>query len=542
MKKEVEQKLEEAGTILSLFGLNNKFNNDICAYTFLALCGIKPHDKWTEARKISMTLTKDIMEFVNEYYASYQPNSRESFRKSALKPLIDINVVQLNPDDPDLHSHSPNTHYAISGLSLKTVQTFGTSDWEDSLKIFKLEQFKDNMPNNILLRKLTIRNFKSIPELSIELGRFNVFIGENGSGKSNILEALAALSASQNNDFNYEGLSSRGVRFVRPDQMLSSFLKDPKKDIIEISVNFDNPDEGPISSQIYPDNVNDIFTKWLDGSRDATVDSLRKEILDIISLTSLADLNVDVILEEMKKKSKIVATEQSKNNSQKLLDDYAIFDLNTKALRGESASESRKTPLGLNGEGLDLLISSFNSYEMDFLDECQVLFKWLTEIISDNSERNKNTGLKTGSNSTLYFKDKYMQRQNNVLSASTGNEGILHVLFYLSLFISNKTPQLLGIDNIETALNPRLCQKLISELVKLSHNRGKQVLITTHNPAILDGLNLHDNEQRLFVVYRSSVGHTRVRRIKSKKDLAESNLKMSEMWMRGSLGGVPDNF
>ncbi len=41
-----------------------------------------------------------------------------------------------------------------------------------------------------MIRKLTIRGFKSIKEAEIPLGPFTVFIGPNASGKSNILEAI----------------------------------------------------------------------------------------------------------------------------------------------------------------------------------------------------------------------------------------------------------------------------------------------------------------------------------------------------------------
>jgi hypothetical protein len=34
-------------------------------------------------------------------------------------------------------------------------------------------------------------------------------------------------------------------------------------------------------------------------------------------------------------------------------------------------------------------------------------------------------------------------------------------------------------------------------------------LVTTHNPAALDGLNLNDEDQRLFVVYRNDEGPPR---------------------------------
>jgi AAA15 family ATPase/GTPase len=46
-----------------------------------------------------------------------------------------------------------------------------------------------------MIREIIIKNFKSILDHTNELGRINVFIGENGSGKSNILEAVATASA-----------------------------------------------------------------------------------------------------------------------------------------------------------------------------------------------------------------------------------------------------------------------------------------------------------------------------------------------------------
>lgn len=43
------------------------------------------------------------------------------------------------------------------------------------------------------LEKLTIRNFKSIREQTLELGRLNVFIGGNGAGKSNLIQVFRFL-------------------------------------------------------------------------------------------------------------------------------------------------------------------------------------------------------------------------------------------------------------------------------------------------------------------------------------------------------------
>jgi len=64
---------------------------------------------------------------------------------------------------------------------------------------------------------------KSIENLSINLGRINVFIGENGCGKSNILEAITLASAATQNKLDNEFLTSRGVRVTIPQLMRSAF-------------------------------------------------------------------------------------------------------------------------------------------------------------------------------------------------------------------------------------------------------------------------------------------------------------------------------
>ncbi|MFQ6075055.1 MAG: AAA family ATPase [Candidatus Bathyarchaeia archaeon] len=44
------------------------------------------------------------------------------------------------------------------------------------------------------LEKITVRNYKSLKNLTLDLGNFNVLIGPNNSGKTNILDCLSFLS------------------------------------------------------------------------------------------------------------------------------------------------------------------------------------------------------------------------------------------------------------------------------------------------------------------------------------------------------------
>ena len=117
------------------------------------------------------------------------------------------------------------------------------------------------------------------------------------------------------------------------------------------------------------------------------------------------------------------------------------------------------------------------------------------------------------------------------------------MLFYFALFISDITPKFFAIDNIDASLNPRLCRRLMQELVELAKKQDKQVIFTTHNPAVLDGLDLDDEEQRLFVIYRNQLGHTKARRILKPKTIeGQEPVKLSEAFLRGYIGGLPKNF
>jgi AAA15 family ATPase/GTPase len=63
-----------------------------------------------------------------------------------------------------------------------------------------------------MIEKIKISNFKSIEELELDLGRVNVLIGENGCGKTNILEAIGFGSLGIKRKLDYELLFARRIR------------------------------------------------------------------------------------------------------------------------------------------------------------------------------------------------------------------------------------------------------------------------------------------------------------------------------------------
>ena len=91
-----------------------------------------------------------------------------------------------------------------------------------------------------MFTEVQIENYKSIQSLKIGLGRVNVFIGENGCGKSNILEAIALAGAAAGNKLDNEFLAPRGIRVTEPEFMRSAFDKENVLKEIKINLEVNN--------------------------------------------------------------------------------------------------------------------------------------------------------------------------------------------------------------------------------------------------------------------------------------------------------------
>jgi predicted ATP-dependent endonuclease of OLD family len=80
----------------------------------------------------------------------------------------------------------------------------------------------------------------------------------------------------------------------------------------------------------------------------------------------------------------------------------------------------------------------------------------------------------------------------------------------------------------------------MKRFTQLARKHNKQVIMTTHSPSVLDGLNIDNDDERLFVVRRNIDGHTKVNRVKYNND--QTDMPLSEAWVNGYLGGLPENF
>jgi predicted ATPase len=240
-------------------------------------------------------------------------------------------------------------------------------------------------------------------------------------------------------------------------------------------------------------------------------------------------------LELLKKKFREFNEVINRNYFEKDFSNFIIYSLEESRLR-KFEDTNQIYPLGIKGEGLfqyikELILNEKNHTVIDEIKENLALLDWYEDFkIPENLMSNE---------FSLKIKDKYLNENLQFFDQRSTNEGFLYLLFYITLFISKDTPSFFAIDNIDASFNPKLCRQLTRNLALLAKKHNKQVIVTTHNPAILDGLNLQDDAQRLFVVRRNDDGHTKINRIEHK---SERKMKLSEIWTNGFIGGLPENF
>jgi predicted ATPase len=218
--------------------------------------------------------------------------------------------------------------------------------------------------------------------------------------------------------------------------------------------------------------------------------------------------------------------------------DFMIYAPENTVLRTFTPTGGIK-PLGSKGEGLlRLLAETAKAGNGAFAKELKTqmrLLGWFDELRLP-AESDEIMG-------RLQISDRWLASEGPVFDQRSANEGFLYLLFYFTLLLSKQTPVFFAIDNLDASLNPKLCAELMRQIAVLAERNGKQVICTTHNPALLDGLNLHDDKQRLYVVSRNSDGHTVLNRVKAPRPRREGEpTRLSTAFMSGLLGGLPEHF
>ncbi|NJM10961.1 MAG: AAA family ATPase [Synechococcaceae cyanobacterium SM1_2_3] len=395
-----------------------------------------------------------------------------------------------------------------------------------------------------MFNQITVESFKSLEKVEIDLGRVNVFIGANGSGKSNLLEAIGVLGAAANGRVDDEALLRRGVWPGLPVLYKSSFRG--SKQPTEIRFTASKADASFSIGLFNPLNKPELAWRF-------KTEKLTKGGEKIVGRSPNSDLRLDPTSGYTALKAVELPEESLAGQLLKELRQFAIFAPDTATLRGLNTDPQSREPVGLSGGRLAEAVNDvFGRIPLLHHDNVRELYESVLELIDwadalavtgpDSAPVSKNIPQPTR---ILRFRDRFMAEGRNILSGYDASEGALYVLFITALVHHPKSPPVLAVDNFDHALNPRLAKALTRKVCDwMTARPDRQLLLTSHNPLVLDGLPLREEAVRLFTVERSNRGKTVVRRVEVSEqllDMADQGIPLSQQWVMGTFGGVPTN-
>jgi energy-coupling factor transporter ATP-binding protein EcfA2 len=394
-----------------------------------------------------------------------------------------------------------------------------------------------------MITKFKVHCFKSIENAELELGNINVFIGANGSGKSNLLEALGVLAAAAYGRVDQESLVRRGCR---PGGIFEPMFRDAPS-LRETSLEASDGDTRYFAEFMKVAQKRSLGSEY----RREVWQAGERKLVDRSTLGDNGKGDPKVGLAALRLAE--IDPADTAAVFLRTLSAYSIYYPDASVLRGLMRDPQVREPIGLSGgrlvEGVAEVLKHVKAREK-LRAEFRESMDWFDDFKAGNTVRVQLTPQFRASLEPpmLVFLDRFFRKEkgiNYALFISEVNEGALYLLFIAVLILHPAAPKLFALDNADHGLNPLMARHLMTTMCRwlLETDQSRQVLMTTQNPLVLDGLPLQDDRVRLFAVDRDNRGTTCFKRFlitDEHKKMAAEGWTLSRMWVNGLIGGVPN--
>jgi predicted ATPase len=365
-----------------------------------------------------------------------------------------------------------------------------------------------------VVRSLLLKGFRSIPAESVELGNPTFLVGQNGSGKSNFVDAFAflaeAMSAPLQSVFDNRG----GISAVRhktsgsifpPILGLAAKLGTIDDETLGGGYAFEvralpNYGFAVVREQCYVD-IRGADRSWFDrrGAR------FLSNVPGLDPALDPASLGLPVVGGHVRF-APIVRT----------LAAMRVYSIEPGKLRDMQDPDSGVIlkPDGSNAASVLEEIERQSPGDMERVSEM------LATIVPNTT--NVRT-VKHGKKLSLEFTQEWGDKKRRRFEAFNMSDGTLRALGLMTAVYQHPTPSLMVIEEPEATIHPGALGAILDLLRTASHRM--QILITTHSPEVLDAKWITDENLRL-VSWQE--GATRVARI------AESSRKAIQQHLMGA--------
>jgi predicted ATPase len=397
-----------------------------------------------------------------------------------------------------------------------------------------------------MIQSFTISNFKSYQQAELKVAPLTVIIGHNASGKSNLLELIRLLN------WMAQGhkISSLQYNTASEDQIVRGQLKDLFKvegepfsagcsiggginATMQMSIDFRmqqelhihaeecNIDTGFLYRTVRPTNnlATDILVEYNNYAKGPN----KHQIVCSDQLAIFTQLTEASKYGDQYNKSKQIipiAAKAIENALAKIL----FLDPVPARMRSYSSLTEKQ----LTGDGRNLSAVIYHLWQAGEHNQTMLL-----DFIKSLPEQDI-AGIdfiKTPRNEVMItLKETFGNKERNV-DAGVLSDGTLRILAFAAALLSAQKGSTVIVEEIDNGVHPSRAAKLMDSIRQIAQSRGLIVILTTHNPALLDALPYEVIPDVVYCYRDKETGASQLMRLGDLRDYPE-------LTSRGDLGDL----
>jgi predicted ATPase len=338
------------------------------------------------------------------------------------------------------------------------------------------------------IRRVHIRNYKSIGQATVELGRLTIFVGPNGAGKSNFMDALSFVGECLLDSVELAFKNRGGINAVRR-------RSGGHPTHIGVRLVIDLP------SHQLADYSFEIAGK---GERFSIAHE-RCHIQDFMGDTHEFEVNHGEFVKEITGIRSRVAPDRlalfvaSAVPEFRPLYDFLV-DMSFYSIEPSKLRDPQKPDPGdlLKSDG-----SNAAAVLKRIQDEDPDRYQRICSLVSAavpgiQSARHRSVG----QFETIEFRQDVGQKHPWTFDALNVSDGTLRMLGLLLAVYQLGSASVLGIEEPEATVHPAITEQILEVLIDAS--RFRQILVTTHSPDLLDFDDVNDEYLRVVTNDRNA--------------------------------------
>ncbi|MBT9174946.1 MAG: Chromosome partition protein Smc [candidate division WS2 bacterium] len=414
------------------------------------------------------------------------------------------------------------------------------------------------------VKRISVTNFKSFERLEIELGKFNVLIGANASGKSNFVQIFRFLRDIENFGLNNAVSMQGGVEYLRninictsedfslkvvSDQEFKFLRRRTKEGLIGIKIDETTYEfalkfkKRGLGFEIAKDNLT-LKCKFVRVERQKRKIEEKEEIgqgeiilfrangkvkLDLHKPEQISIKEDDIyppFLREQKLLPNILLLETPFffiPPLEEIFSEISVYDFDPK-LPKKATPITGKVELEEDGSNLATILRNITENK----EGRRRLFNLVKDLLPFIS----NLDVEKFADKSLLFKLQEKYFKNQYLPASLISDGTINITALIVALYFEKKP-LTIIEEPERNIHPYLISKVVDMMKDASQK--KQIIVTTHNPEIVK----HAGLDNILLVSRDEKGFSTVSRPVDKEEVKtflQNEIGVEELYVQNLLG------